>query len=210
MCDLCFPLHNQSRSYCHDPRYAVSCLLPPRCDMASQKRHQVHCKYSSTSHHICEFKEWLLLVLRPVLRYIISQQIKHVHLSPFRIMRHPHFYRPQRSWAKVMFLQACVCPQGGGVSASVHAGMPLPRTRHPPGPDTPPDQTHTPSGADSPGPRTYPPTRHPPGSRLQHRVNERPVRILLECILVIPLIAKAFIVLWDESSMTSNIFNAHP
>ena len=30
-----------------------------------------------------------------------------------------------------------------------------------------------------------PPSRHsPPGSRLRHTVNERPVRILLECILV--------------------------
>ena len=28
--------------------------------------------------------------------------------------------------AKVMFLQACVCPRGGGVSASVHAWMPCP------------------------------------------------------------------------------------
>ena len=28
--------------------------------------------------------------------------------------------------AKVMFLQVCVCPQGGRVSASVHAGMPSP------------------------------------------------------------------------------------
>ena len=27
-------------------------------------------------------------------------------------------------------------------------------------------------------------SRHPPGGRLQHTVNERPVRILLECILV--------------------------
>ena len=44
------------------------------------------------------------------------------------------------------------CPRGGGVSASVHAGI------HP-----------------------------PPGSGLQHTVNERPVRILLECILVLLL-----------------------
>ena len=28
------------------------------------------------------------------------------------------------------------------------------------------------------------PPNHPPGSKLQHTVNERPVRILLECILV--------------------------
>ena len=49
---------------------------------------------------------------------------------------------------------------------------PLPReqTPHPPGADTP--------GADTPQ------SRHPPGSGLQHIVNERPVRILLECILV--------------------------
>ena len=43
--------------------------------------------------------------------------------------------------------------------------------RHPPRPGRPPLQTrHAP---------------HPPGSRLQHTVYERPVRILLECILVI-------------------------
>ena len=53
------------------------------------------------------------------------------------------YYRPQRSWAKVIFSQASVCPRGGGVSASVHAGIctleqtpnPLsrpPGSRHPP------------------------------------------------------------------------------
>ena len=29
--------------------------------------------------------------------------------------------------AKVMFLQACVCPHRGGGSASVHAGIPTPQ-----------------------------------------------------------------------------------
>ena len=55
-----------------------------------------------------------------------------------------------------------------------------PRTRQ--GEPTPP-----PDQADPPGPRRHPPrTRQtpPPGRRLQHTVNERPVRILLECILV--------------------------
>ena len=75
-----------------------------------------------------------------------------------------YFYRPQRSWAKVIFSQACVknSVHGGGVSVSVHAGIP-PRTRHPPrdqahppGPGTPPEQT-------PPGPGTPPPeTRHTP------------------------------------------------
>ena len=46
--------------------------------------------------------------------------------------------------AKVIFLQACVCPQGGGVSASVHAGIPPPLGADPPGADTP-------LGADPPG-----------------------------------------------------------
>ena len=51
--------------------------------------------------------------------------------------------------AKVMFLQACVYPHGGGVSTSVHAGIPHPqkqtppeqtpcRSRHPPVADNPP------------------------------------------------------------------------
>ena len=51
----------------------------------------------------------------------------------------------------------------------------------PPGTRPPPEETpHPPgSGRHPPGPG-----RPPPGSRLQHTVNERPVRILLECILV--------------------------
>ena len=80
------------------------------------------------------------------------------------------YYRPQRSWVKVMFLQASVILSTGGVSGR---GTPLPWQGDPPRQgDTPPEQT--PLGPDPP----------PPGSRLQHTVNERPVRILLECILV--------------------------
>ena len=98
-----------------------------------------------------------------------------------------YFYRPQRSWAKVIFSQACVknsVHRGGRVSASVHAGIPPPRTRHTP---LPRPGTHPPGTRHTPPPQSRPPpeTRHtPPGSRLQHTVNERPVRILLECILV--------------------------
>ena len=91
------------------------------------------------------------------------------------------YYRPQRSSAKVMFLQAPVILLTGGGSASVHAGMPPTpdQTRPPPRPATPPPRTrHT-----TP-PASHPQTRHTPGSRLQHTVNERTVRILLECILV--------------------------
>ena len=70
-----------------------------------------------------------------------------------------------------------VCLSMGG-SASVHAGICPPRTsppitRPPLAPDPPLDHTTPP----------HPPGPDPPGSRLQHTVNERPVRILLECIL---------------------------
>ena len=35
--------------------------------------------------------------------------------SSYKMNRFPSsYYRPQRSWAKVISLQACVCPQGGG------------------------------------------------------------------------------------------------
>ena len=57
--------------------------------------------------------------------------------------------------AKVIFLQACLCVHTGGVSASMHAGIPPPSrhpsgsrhtplppgSRHPPGADTPPGET---------------------------------------------------------------------
>ena len=73
-------------------------------------------------------------------------------LSLFSCPIKSFFYRPQRSWAKVIFSQACVCPRGGGagggVSASVHAGIP-PQSRHPLGADPP--------GADTPLPRGRPP-----------------------------------------------------
>ena len=104
-----------------------------------------------------------------------------------------------------VFTGVCDSVHRGGVSASVHAGIPPPRSRHPPSrhpprADTPP-KTRPPLGADTPQDQTpprsrhptqrpdpprnrHPPwsrhsprTRHPPGSRLLHTVNERPVRI---------------------------------
>ena len=81
-----------------------------------------------------------------------------------------------------------------------------PREQTPPEADTPQSRHHTPEqtppwehthplGADPPQSR-HPPSTHPwgadipweqtppPGSRIRYTVNERPVRILLECILV--------------------------
>ena len=102
-----------------------------------------------------------------------------------------HFYRPQRSCEGYVFTLVCLSTRG--VSASVHAGIPhpprsrhpprgrhprreqtLPQSRHPPGTDTPKEETpqrSRPPGADIP----LPPKRWP---LLQT------VCILLECIVV--------------------------
>ena len=72
-----------------------------------------------------------------------------------------------------------------GADTSPGSRPPQSRPLLPPGADTPP-------GSRSPREQTPPQSRHPPwsrhppppGSKLRHMVNERPVRILLECILV--------------------------
>ena len=90
---------------------------------------------------------------------------------------------------KVIFLHLFVILfTGGEGSASMHAGIPtLPlRADPPPGsrPD-PPDQTLPPSRHPPPPDQAPPPGADTPlGSRLYHMVYKRPVRILLECILV--------------------------
>ena len=83
-----------------------------------------------------------------------------------------------------IFTSVCqeFCPQGG--SASVHA---------PPGADTPSPWSRHPPRADPPRAADTPQEQTPPGSRLQHTVNERPVCILLEfgSILVMTYIQRA-------------------
>ena len=122
------------------------------------------------------------------------------------------YYRPQRSCGQGNIFAPVCQSVHRGASASVHAGIPLPRvhppgSRHPHPPEqTPPRSRHppeqTPPGADPPEqtspwdqtppwkqtlPRADTPLwsrQLPPKSRLRHTVNERPVHILLECILV--------------------------
>ena len=90
-------------------------------------------------------------------------------------------------WPRLCFY-SCLwfCPQGEGVSASVHAGIPPPEqtppgSRHPPRADTPREQT------------TPPQSRHPPllGADTPPRKADSSIRSmsgryasLLECILV--------------------------
>ena len=108
-----------------------------------------------------------------------------------------YVYRPQRSCGQGNVFTGVCLSTGGRVSASVHAGMPAPPGpgRHTPQTrQTPRDQAGPPTQADPQGPGRHPPRTRPDtlrdqadppsGSRLQHTVYERPVRILLECILV--------------------------
>ena len=77
--------------------------------------------------------------------------------------------------AKVMFLLVSVILSTGGVS-----GRENPLARRPPWAGRPPRQGDPPGQGDPPARRTP-----PPGGPPRHTVNERPVRILLECILVV-------------------------
>ena len=80
-----------------------------------------------------------------------------------------NYYRPQRSCGQgYVFTRVCDSVNGGGMSEA-----------DTPQEQTPPEQTHPPPGSRSPGADPL------PVSRLRHTIYERPVRILLECILVL-------------------------
>ena len=85
-------------------------------------------------------------------------------------------YRPKRSFGQGnIFTPVCHSVHRGGGSAQV----PPQDQTHPP----PPGTRHPPLGQDPP----------PPGnSRLWNTVNVRPVRILLECILVMFILFESF------------------
>ena len=91
------------------------------------------------------------------------------------------FYRPQRSWGKVMFLHVSVILFTGGVCHTPPGQTPLADTPR----QTPPLGRHPradPPWADTPW-QTPPRTDTP--SACWDTVNKRVVRILLECNLVI-------------------------
>ena len=73
-------------------------------------------------------------------------------------------YRPQRSWAKVMFLHASVCPQGGG-SAQCMLGYHLPEA------DTPPKRQN--SRRQTPPPEADPPEADTPPPRSSRSMSSR-------------------------------------
>ena len=118
--------------------------------------------------------------------------------------RKRYFYRPQRSCGQgYVFTRVCLrrSPPWDQADTTPPPGPrrpPLDQADHPPlGPRrTPQTRQTTPpqdQGEPPPGPGRHPP---PPGRRLRHTVNERPVRILLECILVSLLYLYFFSEIW--------------
>ena len=108
-------------------------------------------------------------------------------MSPLDSIASVSYYWPQRSCGQGNVLTGVCLSTGGRVSASVHAGMPYlldgepPQWRTPLSPDGEPHRWRTPLDGEPPG------MENPPGSRLQYTVDGQPVRILLECILVIDI-----------------------
>ena len=97
---------------------------------------------------------------------------------------HCCFYRPQTKFAKAMFSQVSVCPRGRRrvCLPGIHI---LHGTHNPPPPKacTPPRHTQPSRHAHTSG--MHAPKGHArPPQILRDALNERPVRILLECILV--------------------------
>ena len=87
------------------------------------------------------------------------------------------FYRPQRSWGKVMFLQVCVILFTGGECLTRYPPQDQvpPRARYPPGTRYPPLGPGTPPRTRyPPGPGTPPWARYPspgPGTPPRHQVH---------------------------------------
>ena len=101
-----------------------------------------------------------------------------------------HFYRPQRSCGLGnIFAPVCHSVHRREVVVSQKTLRQTPPRSGPPQSRHPQDQT--PLGADSRA--DTPPGVDPPGSRLRHTVYERPVRILLECIVVPVLTCPLFL-----------------
>ena len=125
-------------------------------------------------------------IIRPFLprqlRLVVPKLLFRRFLNDNVILVSKTCYRPQRSWGKVIFSQASVILFTGGVclSACWDTATPL-RRRHPPA------RRSSPCQGDPPAKETT-----PPRSRLRHTVNERLVRILLECILVLFVFSKDY------------------
>ena len=123
----------------------------------------VYCVCNVRLHHIC----YLIISLH-------CSDLRHSGTSVFYLK---FIFTVRNEVAKVMFLQASVCPRGG-VPDQVH---PL-RSRHPPGLGTPPRTRYTPlgpgthpPGADIPLDQVHPPGPDtPPGTRYTHPQSRHP------------------------------------
>ena len=119
----------------------VSLIQPHDTNHSSVSEHPVTCHVIKVTQFFFDF-----LTTHPAGRALISDWLV-------------NSYRPQRSCEAYVFTSVCLSTGGGGVSASVHAGMP-PRPDTPPGAD-PPDPSDPPSGSRLP-PRVETPRQGDP------------------------------------------------
>ena len=133
-------------------------------------------------------KSWIFVTLA---KFSLALVHKHVKMDASRRILetgpHKHVQIPENEIftgrnevvAKVIFLHLSVIlfTEGGVCLSACWDTIPPPREQTPLQDQTPPGTKYNPLPTG---------TKHtaPQGSRLRHTVNERPVRILLECILV--------------------------
>ena len=115
-------------------------------------------------HFVRQDKTNSNVVMFDVAKYTIEKSCKSSANQTFLLL---NIYRPQTKFAKVMFSQVSVCPQGGDLPHCMLGYTPR---------QIPPRQT-------LPG-QTPPGIHRPLGSACWDTVNKRAVRIPLECILL--------------------------
>ena len=137
-----------------------------------------HCCVSSAVPYANHHYSFVLISAR----LFVVMSMQHLTLKDYSLSTIVHIYRPQTKFAKVMFLHLSVSPlfTGWWWYTLPRTGTP-PRQVHPPG-QTPPGAGTSPDRYTPLG--RHPLDRHPLGRYTPVMVNERAVRILLECILV--------------------------
>ena len=145
-------------------------MTPPFSASVSQ------CTTASSAQNANEEKAYILLLIGAAVSGLANSGLAILSmsyidentpkvLSPFYIGESIIYYRPQTKFAKVMFLQVSVCPQGGacvshGMPPGIHARPPgnhtcPPASTRPRQPRTPPWHPRMP-----PGSHTHPPGIH--------------------------------------------------
>ena len=136
---------------------------------------------------VCLFSSQAFFHMQLVCMYVTSLFCLSVRVLKNYFLLEACHYRPQRSCGQgYVFTRVCDSVHRRGGLPQCMLGYHTPPGKHPSRKHPPPSGKHT-----------LPWEAHPPGSRLRHTVNERPVRILLECILVVKIIRRNSCLVYD-------------